>query len=238
MSLFHSGKLRQLWAFQRPDWRGFIVPKQTLSLAALFTQLPPSSSLKALQENTEKNQNNNNKNPNKCCNTRHSHCLALFPVLPSTPCASVPPWAGSRAGPDLGDIQKLPADCCDPRPLATQDRTLASRKLLQMTTVASQKYKEYNRDSSVCRRPKGATKKARCKLPTTTTSFSVLLQVVVSPEAAIPAWWLLPLAMQLKPPEHLFLQDTSLDAFISYKYVNQAGLLSVSFSSTVRFHSC
>lgn len=136
MSLFHSGKHRQLRAFQRPDWRGFIVPKQTLSLAALFTQLPPSSSLKALQENTEKTKNNN-KNPNKCCNTRHSHCLALFPVLPSSPCACIPPWAGSRAGPDPGDIQKLPADCCDPRPLATQDRTLASIKLLQMTTVAS-----------------------------------------------------------------------------------------------------
>lgn len=115
MSLFHSGKHRQLRAFQRQDWRGFIVPKQTLSLAALFTQLPPSFSLKALQENTEKTPNNNNKNPYKCCNARHSHCLALFPVLPSSPCACVPPWAGSRAGPDLGDIQKLPADLWPPK---------------------------------------------------------------------------------------------------------------------------
>lgn len=36
MSSFHSGKFRQLQIFWRPDWRGFIVYKQPVSLAAHF----------------------------------------------------------------------------------------------------------------------------------------------------------------------------------------------------------
>lgn len=59
--------------------------------------------------------------------------------------------------PTLGWLQSWPRPQGYPKASCRQDRTVASRKLLQMTAVASQQHEKYNRDGSVCGRLEGAT---------------------------------------------------------------------------------
>lgn len=153
-------------------------------------------------------------------------------LLPPVPCLGLTPELAQASGKPKTFLQTA----VNPRPLAPQHRTSASRKLLQIMTVVSQQHRRYNRDGSDCGGLKGVMNKTHCGLPPSTTFFSELVQVAVSPEMSRLTWWLLPLScclccslltVQLKPLVLLYLQDSFQDMFISYKYVHHAGLLSV-----------
>lgn len=82
-----SGKLRQLPVVWRSDWRGSIVPKQPLSLAAYFLSASIVFLSQGFSGKHRKNPSDKNKNtPNKCCDARHSHWSALqsflLPLVP------------------------------------------------------------------------------------------------------------------------------------------------------------
>lgn len=144
---FESGKLRQLPVVWGPDWRGSIVPKQPLSLAAYFLSVSIVFLSQGFSGKHRKSPQTRTKIPQ------------INAVTPGTGIDQLysPSFFLLCLHPTLGWLQSLPRARGHPKASCKQDRTVAARKLLQMTAVASQQYKKYDRDGSVCGRLEGAT---------------------------------------------------------------------------------